>query len=56
MLIINGIIKEVYDKDFSHTTNIVIEQNYINELVSNMIVEPSSLPMVCRPLFWGRKQ
>lgn len=53
MLILNGIIKEVYDKDFSGRTSIAIEQDYLNEIVSNMIVEPYSLPMVCRPLPWG---
>ena len=56
VLILNGIIKEVYEKDFSEITRIVIEQDYINEIVSNMIVEPSSLPMISRPLSWSEDE
>ena len=46
-------IHKTYDKYSRETSNIVIDRDYIAGFIETMLIQPSSLPMVCAPLPWS---
>lgn len=53
MFIFNDIVIRHYDKYDSNLAMIKINPDYIKDIVDNIIVHPSSLPMVCQPNKWS---
>ena len=53
MFLLNGVISKKDQREIKEISYISIEKFYLDSIINNILVEPSSLPMICEPLEWN---
>ena len=53
--IVSGIISKEFNREESNIALVKFNKDYLDE-IKNLIISPSTLPMLCEPAKWGDKK